>query len=85
MITQAIEKFGSQAKFCRAVGMKQQFLTQILKGKRALPAKYAFKLEVITNGEIKASDLIPDFFAFVNDASITTTTPQANNSGAHEQ
>ena len=85
MITQAIEKFGSQANFCRAIGIKQQFLTQILKGKRALPAKYAFKVEVITNGEIKARDLIPEFFAFVNDASNTNTTPQANNSGAHEE
>jgi DNA-binding transcriptional regulator YdaS (Cro superfamily) len=63
MINKAIELYPSEAAFCRAIGMKHQFWTQIKSGKRSLPPRYAFIIEKVTAGNVKAIDLIPEFFA----------------------
>ncbi|MGZ5053345.1 MAG: helix-turn-helix domain-containing protein [Methylobacter sp.] len=43
-IKSLINKYKTKAEFCRAIGISDQFLNQIVKGKRPIPPKAALKL-----------------------------------------
>lgn len=61
MIEEYVKKYPSKAEFCRVVGIKnQQFLTQILKGTRPVPAKIAVRLYMMHNADLH--NLCPDVF-----------------------
>lgn len=62
MIDQAISRYESKAAFCRAISMSQQFLWQIERGERPVPARYALEIERATNGAVTVHDLRPDIF-----------------------
>lgn len=66
MITQSLQKavtaFPSKAMFCRAIGMKVQFLRQIERGDRPIPPRYALAVQELTNGAVTVHDLRPDIF-----------------------
>jgi len=62
MIEQAISITGSKSKLCRAIDMSPPFLTQILKGERPLPARYALAIEQATDGKVRKEQLRPDIY-----------------------
>ena len=62
MLTDVINMYASKAAFCRAIGMKEQFLTQIERGERKISPRYAFAIQQITNGAVTIHDLRPDVF-----------------------
>lgn len=64
MIEKAIDHFGgSRSALCKAIGMSPQFLSQVCRGKRPLPPRYAVLIEKKTFGNVKAIDLLPDVFS----------------------
>ena len=62
MITQAIQLFPTKAAFCREIGMTPQFLSQIERGERPVPPRYAIAIEKATKGAVTTHDLRPDIF-----------------------
>lgn len=62
MITRALNLFSSKAAFCREIGMTPQFLTQIERGKRPVPPRFAIAIERATGGVVSVHDLRPDIF-----------------------
>ena len=62
MITKAIEIIGSQAELARQIGMTRQFMSQIVLGKRPLPAKFAVRIETATGGAVTKEALCPEVF-----------------------
>jgi DNA-binding transcriptional regulator YdaS (Cro superfamily) len=57
----AINYFGSGAKLAKAVGLDPMAVTQWKK--RGIPPKRAKQIERLTNGDVKASSLLPDLFS----------------------
>lgn len=62
MIEQVIKLFPSKAAFCREIGMAPQFLTQIERGERRIPPRYALRIERIPGSCLTVHDLRPDIF-----------------------
>jgi DNA-binding transcriptional regulator YdaS (Cro superfamily) len=56
----AIDYFGSQAKLARAIGINPMAVTQWKR--RGIPPHRAKQISDMTQGAIKTSDLLPDFF-----------------------
>lgn len=56
----AIDYFTTQAELAKAMGVNPMTVTQWKR--RGLPPKRAKEIAAITNGAVKASDLLPDFF-----------------------
>ena len=84
MIKELLKRYKKKTDFCRAVGMTPQYLYLVESGKRPLSAKYAFRIEKITNGEFKASDFIPkDSFFEANDPTHQNNSPRPNESEAN--
>lgn len=57
----AIDYFGNQEKLAKALGIHAMTTTQWKK--RGIPPKRAKQIEQVTNGQIKAKDLLPDLFS----------------------
>ncbi|MCB8889957.1 transcriptional regulator [Vreelandella malpeensis] len=80
MIEKAIEHFGgSRATLCDAIGMTPQFLSQVCRGKRPLPPRFAVLIEQKTFGRVKAADLLPGVFS-PSDHKQSTATGAADSS-----
>lgn len=62
MIEEIISTYPSEAAFCREIGIKQQFYSQIKKGKRPWPPRIALSVERATKGAVTRYDLRPDIF-----------------------
>ena len=62
IIEKIISTYDSQAEFCRAIGMKPQFLTSILKGERKITPRYALAIEAATNKKVTRQQLRPDIY-----------------------
>lgn len=62
MIEDAINLLGSKSNLCRAIGMSPSFLTQILKGDRPLPPRFALEIDRVTDGRITKESLRPDIY-----------------------
>lgn len=62
MLQDAIKRFPSKSAFCRAIGMKPQFLWQILSDLRPLPPRYCIPIEEVTGGAVTRYELRPDIF-----------------------
>lgn len=77
MIEKAIAHFGgSRSALCQAIGMTPQFLSQVCRGKRPLPPRYAVLIEKKTQGKVKATELLPDVFSPSDEKqSSASTTP----------
>jgi DNA-binding transcriptional regulator YdaS (Cro superfamily) len=57
-----ISEFPTKAAFCRAVNMKPQFLTNILKGKKKITPRYALEIERVTERRVTRQQLRPDIY-----------------------
>ncbi|MGP9499565.1 transcriptional regulator [Halomonas sp. AOP43-D1-4] len=83
MIEKAIDHFGgSRSALCKAIGMSPQFLSQVCRGKRPLPPRYAVLIEKKTFGSVKAAELLPGVFSPSDEkqstaaASVDASVPQ---------
>lgn len=61
LIERAIEIHGSQAKLADAIGCSQQQISYMLKADR-VSAEMATKIETVTGGKVRRSELRPDLF-----------------------
>lgn len=61
-VIDAMNGYPSKAAFCRAIGMKEQFLTQILNGVKRVPPRYALAIEKVTKGRITRQQIRPDIY-----------------------
>lgn len=57
----AIEYFGNQAKLAKALNLNPMAITQWKR--RGIPPKRAKQIAELTNGAVKASDILPSFFS----------------------
>ena len=64
-----INFYPSRKELCLVMGCSPQFLSQVVVGRRKLPVVTAIRIERLTDGRFKASDLRPDLF----DANPVTT------------
>lgn len=62
LIEKAISDYPTKAAFCRAIGMKEQFLTEILNGTKKISPRYALEVERITEKRITRQQLRPDIY-----------------------
>jgi DNA-binding transcriptional regulator YdaS (Cro superfamily) len=62
LIEKAVSEFSTKAEFCRAVGMKEQFLTNILNGTKKISPRYALAIENVTDKRITRQQLRPDIY-----------------------
>ena len=60
-LKKAIEFYGSQRKLALALKITPQAITHLLKG-HPISLGNAIKIEQLTKGEVKRSDLRPDYF-----------------------
>lgn len=58
-ISEVIAHFGTQGKTAQALGCSQTTIFKWLHGKMNITPIYAIKVEKITNGKFKATDLCP--------------------------
>lgn len=58
-ISKVIAHFGTQGKTAKALGCSQTTIFKWLHGKMNITPLYAIKVEKLTNGKFKASDLCP--------------------------
>lgn len=58
---EASRLLGSQAEMARLLQVKAPTVNQWCSGERAVPAKRALQIEVLTEGQIKKADLCPTF------------------------
>lgn len=61
-INAAISILGSQAKLADSLGIPNQNISEMARGKRILPIHHAISIENITKGGVKKSLLRPDQF-----------------------
>jgi DNA-binding transcriptional regulator YdaS (Cro superfamily) len=61
-IERAIGALGSQAKLGGAIGVSQQYVSKLLRGKKRITAEIAIKIEVATRFGVSRSDLCPQFW-----------------------
>lgn len=61
-LNRVISEYPTKAAFCRAVGMKPQFLTNILSGKKTITPRYALEIEKVTNKRVTRQQLRPDIY-----------------------
>jgi DNA-binding transcriptional regulator YdaS (Cro superfamily) len=59
-IKRAIDVTGSGAALANAVGRSPQFVSQLLRGDRSVPAELCPEIERATNGAVRCEDLRPD-------------------------
>lgn len=59
-IKRAIETVGSGASFAAAIDRSPQFISQLLKGDRSVPAELCPVIERATKGAVRCEDLRPD-------------------------
>lgn len=58
---EASRLLGSQAEMARLLRVTAPTVNQWCSGERAVPAKRALQIEVLTQGQIKKADLCPSF------------------------
>lgn len=61
-IKRAVEQVGSQVSLARLIEVSPQFVSQLVKGVRPVPAALAGKIEAATGGQVTRQDLRPDIF-----------------------
>ena len=61
-IKRAVEVVGSQTQLAERIGVSPQFVSQLVKGVRPVPAALARKIEEGTGGQVSRADLRPDIF-----------------------
>ena len=61
-LNRVISEYPTKAEFCSAVGMKPQFLTNILSGKKTITTRYALEIEKVTNKRVTRQQLRPDIY-----------------------
>jgi len=59
-IERACEVVGGQTSLAKAIGVPVQFVNQIVKGGRRMPAEHCPKIERLTNGEVTCEQLRAD-------------------------
>ena len=58
-LSEAVNIFGSNMDFIKAINITEATFYRWKQGKRWMSYKLAFKIERITNGQVKAVDLLP--------------------------
>ena len=61
-IKRAVEVVGSQTELAKQIGVTPQFVYQIVKGLRPVPATLVLKIEAATGGTVSRYELRPDIF-----------------------
>jgi len=61
-IRKAVDSYGGTVELAQKLGTSPSRISEWLYETRAVPVKYAVKLEKLTIGEIKAKKLRPDIF-----------------------
>lgn len=61
-LEKAVEIVGSQARLAAKTGVTPQFICQLLKGSRPIPASFALKIEAATDGQVSKNQLCPAIF-----------------------
>lgn len=56
-----------------AIGIKQQTVSEVIRGGGAAPAKWCIPLEVATGGQVTRHQLRPDLYPVESDASANKT------------
>lgn len=59
-ISEYVEKYKTKTLFCQAVGIKPQYLSQIIRGTRPIPPKVAIRLNKIHGADLH--DMRPDIY-----------------------
>lgn len=62
-LRRAIEVVGTQEKVGEIVKASQQWVSQLARAGKPVPAEWCLPLEIATKGEITRADLRPDLFA----------------------
>ena len=61
-LLRAVELLGGVTATGAALGVSYTLISKCLRHKKLFPVKQAIRMEIITNGKIKAKDLRPDIF-----------------------
>ncbi|WP_109512799.1 transcriptional regulator [Pseudomonas ovata] len=60
-VREACRLLGSQAELARSLAVRTPTVSQWCSGSRPIPAPRALQIELLTQGQVKRSDLCPSF------------------------
>ena len=63
-LLRAVELLGGITATGYALGISYTLISKCLRHKKLFPIKQAIKIEMLTDGQVKAKDLRPDVFCF---------------------
>jgi DNA-binding transcriptional regulator YdaS (Cro superfamily) len=61
-LLRALELLGTQQAMADAIGIKQQTVSEVIRGGGAAPAKWCIPLEIATGGKVTRHQLRPDLY-----------------------
>ena len=62
-IEKAVKYFGTQTILAEALGVRQEHISMVKRGKRRLTVQHAMRIEELTNGEVTRAELRPDVWS----------------------